>query len=98
MSVRRNKLDIIYEILEFIEKQGNSRITPLMYRINISYSATKEYLEFLEKNKLIEMISQKPKIYRLTAKGMRFRELIRLLKELVEVETFAQIRKKPKRM
>ena len=98
MSVRRNKLDIIYEILEFIENRSNPRITPLMYRINISYSATKLYLEFLEKKKLIEMISQKPKIYRLTAKGKQFLQNMKLLKELAEVETFAQIRKKPKRM
>ena len=93
MSPKRDRLDIIFEMLEYIDKHGNARITPLMYQIKISYSATKEYLNFLRALKLIEIVSEKPRIYRLTQKGIKFLENMRELKRLVKVEMFAQMGK-----
>ncbi|MCW4008234.1 MAG: winged helix-turn-helix domain-containing protein [Candidatus Bathyarchaeota archaeon] len=83
-SKRRDKLNIIAEILE-IAKEGTLK-TQIMYKANLSFTQLNEYLRFMLKNELLKKLSDKGKtVYAATPKGLdflqRYCELTELLKE-----------------
>ena len=75
--VKRNKLEIIKDILEIISKNHNSiKPTPLLRKSNLSSSRFKQYYkEILEKEFIKEKRDEKSnKTISLTKKGFKFLE------------------------
>lgn len=71
---KRNRLEIIKDILKIIQNNHKIKYTPLLRRTNISSSRFKEYyLELLEKG-LLKESEGKNKYVILTEKGFRFLE------------------------
>jgi len=71
---KRNKLEIIKDILKIVQDNHSIKPTPLLRRSNISTSRFKEYyLELLEKE-FIKETSGKNKQITLTEKGYRYLE------------------------
>ncbi len=74
MSVRRDKLQIIYDILKSIQNKGD-RIKPthLLYKSNLSYNKMKDYVKDLKKRGLLtEEEDRGKRFYRLTDQGRKF--------------------------
>ncbi len=71
---KRNKLEIIKDILKIIQDNHSIKPTPLLRRSNISSSRFKEYyLDLLEKEFIKETHGKNKKII-LTEKGHRYLE------------------------
>ena len=71
---KRNKLEIIKDILKIIQDNHSIKPTPLLRRSNISSSRFKEYyLDLLEKEFIKETHGKNKKII-LTKKGHRYLE------------------------
>ena len=71
---KRNKLEIIKDILKIIQDSRSIKPTPLLRMSNVSSSRFKEYyLELLEKE-FIKETSRKNKQISLTKKGHRYLE------------------------
>ncbi len=69
---KRNKLEIIKDILKIIQDNHSIKPTPLLRRSNISSSRFKEYYLDLLKKELIKEIHGKNKKIILTEKGHRY--------------------------
>jgi len=71
---KRNKLEIVKDILKIIQDNHSIKPTPLLRRSNISSSRFKEYYsELLEKEFLKETYGKNKKIT-LTEKGQKYLE------------------------
>jgi predicted transcriptional regulator len=71
---KRNKLEIIRDILTIVQNNHNIKPTPLLRQSNISSSRFKKYyIELLEKE-FIKEIKKENKYVLLTEKGQRFLE------------------------
>jgi predicted transcriptional regulator len=82
---RRDKLYIVAEILE-IAKDGTLK-TQIMYRANLSFTQLNDYLDFMLKNGLLDMLSRNDKdVYVASEKGMSFLERYREITELLKTE------------
>ena len=74
MSARRDKMQIIFDILKSVQNK-NDRIKPthLLYKSNLSYNKMKEYVEDLKKRGMLTEEEEKAKrFYGLTDKGRQF--------------------------
>ncbi len=69
---RRNKLNIIYDILGVIQKRGEIKKTHIMYQANLSHNQMKLYLDELYKKKFIENTNSKKPLIKITKKGKDF--------------------------
>ncbi|HII14763.1 MAG TPA: hypothetical protein HA362_00460 [Nanoarchaeota archaeon] len=78
MAERRNKLEIIYDILKSIQdKRGMIKPTHLLYKSNLSHDGMKRYIDELKaSNMLAETEDPKTgnKMFVLTEKGCKFLE------------------------
>lgn len=83
---KRNKLEIIKDILEIVQRSRNRiKPTPLLRQSNISSSRFKEYFnELLEKKFLKEVNSNDGKFISLTDKGFRFLEKYRTIIDFID--------------
>ena len=72
--MRRNKLEIIYDILKAVQdKGGKIKPTHLLYKSNLSHKRMKEYLDSLMEKTLIKENSEKgQKLYQITDEGFKF--------------------------
>lgn len=73
---KRNKLEIIRDILEIVQSHRNKiKPTPLLRRSNISSSNFKQYFQDLIKKKFIKEIStNEGRFISLTERGYKFLE------------------------
>jgi predicted transcriptional regulator len=84
-SKRRDKLYIIAEILE-IAKDGVLK-TQIMYRANLSFTQLNEYIRFMLKNELLNMIiSNNKEVYKASVKGLNFLQRYHEITELLKTE------------
>ncbi|MEK6825187.1 MAG: DUF4364 family protein [Nanoarchaeota archaeon] len=83
MTKKRNRLEIIRDILEVIKsKQGRIKPTHILYKSNLSYVMMEEYLsELLEKEFIIEQSAGKGKTYRVTDKGITYLDKYKMVSE-----------------
>lgn len=83
MSIRRTKIEIIYDILRAIqEKGGKIKPTHLLYKSNLSYQKMLEYLkELIAKEMVAEKEIDEKKIYTITDKGISYIQEFRKIKE-----------------
>ena len=75
MSKKRDKLEIIKDILEILRDKGEKvKPTHIMYKANLSHVMLKEYTQELVKKKLIEEKQTKKgkKRFVLTQKGFSY--------------------------
>lgn len=74
MERKRNRVDIIYDMLKVIQGNGGKiRKTHLMYKANLSHNQMESYLKELIENKIIEKkISNKKSFIKITKKGTDF--------------------------
>jgi len=84
--MKRNKLDIIYDMLRAIEgKGGKIKPTHLLYKSNLSHQRMKLYINELKDRKLIEEAQvKKKKMYALTDDGRKFLQRFKQMKEFTE--------------
>ena len=86
MAERRNKQQILYDIVYLIRRKNNKvKPTHILYGGNLSYNRMKVYLDELEAKGLIEQFEDKHrKFYRLTQKGFEFISQIEKIKQVEE--------------
>ncbi|MBS3105265.1 hypothetical protein J4234_03355 [Candidatus Woesearchaeota archaeon] len=74
MSKKRDRLQIIYDILSVIkEKNGKIKPTNVLYRSNLSNQMFIEYMnELLQKGFIVENKTKKGKTYSLMQKGFDY--------------------------
>ncbi|MBI5065218.1 hypothetical protein HZA97_03180 [Candidatus Woesearchaeota archaeon] len=88
MGSRRNKLEIIHDILKSIhDKGGTIKPTHLLYKSNLSHQRMKEYVDELKGKALMtEEIKDKDKhVFVLTTQGYEFLANFRKLKEFTDM-------------
>ncbi len=87
MKTKRDKLEVIYDILRIIKKNHNSiKPTPLLRFSNLSFNSFNQYYEELIKKKLILEIEDKKgkKFISISEKGFRYLEKYNSIKEFIK--------------
>ena len=86
MSKKRERLQVIYDILDSIrQKNGKIKPTHILYKSNLSHQMMEEYLnELILKQFIIEHKTKKGKIYSLTQKGFDYINKYKLITEFTE--------------
>ena len=86
MASKRNKIEIIYDVLKSIRDKHNKIIlTHILSKANLSYNKLKEYLDDLIEQKLIEEYEyKKQKYFKLTERGENYYEKLREMKKFME--------------
>ena len=86
MAERREKLDIIKDILEAIrDKGGTIKPTHLLYKSNLSHDSMKRYVaELMEKDMVSEKEEKETKKYIITNKGLKFLTDYQQIKEFTD--------------
>ena len=84
MAARRNRNEIIYDILDsLVKNNGQLKPTRLLYKANMSHSQMKEYISELKDKDLLELTEEKSKqYYKLTTKGYEFFNNLRKIREM----------------
>lgn len=74
MGKKRNRLQVIYDILNVIrEKNGRIKPTHILYKSNLSYQMMEDYLDELKlKQFIIEQKTKTGKTYFITDKGIKY--------------------------
>ncbi len=85
MDKKRNRLEIIYDILRVIrDRSGKIKPTHILYKSNLSHQMMGEYLEELkEKDFITEKKTERSKTYFITEKGKEY------LGKFNEIKNFA---------
>ena len=82
---KRNKLEIIRDILKLVQDNHNIKPTPLLRRSGLSSSRFKQYyLELLEKEFIKEIGIKNSKHIILTEKGAKFIEKYKTIINFIE--------------
>jgi predicted transcriptional regulator len=86
MSKKRNRLEVIYDILKAISnKQGEIKPTHIMYKSNLSHKMLEQYLsELLQNGLIIECHKPKGKTYNVTSKGFDYLNKYRIIKKFTD--------------
>lgn len=90
MKQRRNKIEIIHDMLSAIQAKGGSiKPTHLLYKSNLSHNRMREYLDELVEKKFIEEVEKTEKkktkqMIMLTPEGYSFLQQLGKLKEFTE--------------
>ncbi len=86
-SKKRDRLEVIYDILQIIQANQNSiKPTPLLRKSNLSSQGFKEYInELKEKELLKEAVDKKNrKYFTLTDKGFKYLEKYKTIMGFIE--------------
>lgn len=83
MTKKRNRLEIIRDILEVIRnRNGKIKPTHILYKSNLSYVMMEEYLnELIEKGFIEEINEKNQKSYRITEKGLSYLEKYNMISD-----------------
>ena len=86
MAERRERLDIIKDILEAIRaKGGEIKPTHLLYKSNLSHDSMKRYVsELMEKEMMEESQGKKSKTYVITDKGLQFLSAFQQIRDFTD--------------
>jgi predicted transcriptional regulator len=73
MAKKRNKLEVIHDILTTINQRKEVKPTHILYKSNLSHKMMQEYIdELLEKKFITENEKEKSKTYSITKKGIDY--------------------------
>lgn len=81
MGKKRDRLEIIHDILFIIKKSPSIKRTHLMYKTNLTYVRLNRYLDELAEQELIILGGEE---ITLTEKGINFLSQVRKMKEFME--------------
>jgi len=85
MVKKRERLEIIKDILSSVKSKGEIKPTRLLYASNLSPQMFKKYIGVLLERKLIEEIEiKKRKYFSLTDKGLRFLGEYKIIVNFIE--------------
>ena len=85
MTKKRNKLEVIKDLLDILKTGRKVKITHLIYKANLSNNSIKPYIADLLDKKLIETKEEKgKKHFKITQKGNEFLEEYNKIKILSE--------------
>ncbi len=86
MNKKRNRLEIIRDILEVIKsKNGKIKPTHILYKSNLSYQMMDEYLQELMGKGFVTCNEAKTgKTYAITEKGITYLSQYRLISDFTE--------------
>ena len=86
MSKKRNKLEIIRDILEVIKnKSGKVKPTHVLYKSNLSHQMMEQYLtELKEKELILQGKLGNGKTYSITQKGIDYLSQYKMISEFTE--------------
>ncbi len=86
MSKKRNRLEIIHDILKVIrERNGKIKPTHILYKSNLSHSMMEEYLgELIKKGFVVELQEKSGKTYEITGKGNNYLDKYGMIREFTE--------------
>lgn len=86
MAHKRNKIEIIYDILNAIKEKNNRiKTTHILYKANLSHIKLKEYLEELKNKGLIEEFTEKKqKFFKLSPKGEEYVQKLKQMKKFMQ--------------
>ncbi len=86
MNEKRDKIEIVFDILSAVEKKGGKiKPTHLLYKANLSHQRMKKYIaELLEKGLIQEVAEGQNKLYMLTEKGTQFIAEYQRIKQFTE--------------
>lgn len=89
MAKKRNKIDIINDILDSIQQKGEIKPTHLMYKSNLSHTLMKSYLEELIEKEFVKEIKREHKDHQhsyfvITERGLEFLQKFKKMKEFEE--------------
>jgi predicted transcriptional regulator len=85
MNKRRDRLQVIHDILKTIkDKGGNIKPTHILYKSNLSHQMMDEYLnELIEKSFIVEEKKENSKTYSITQKGQEYLSQYKLIVNFV---------------
>lgn len=84
---KRDRLEVIYDILNLINENHNSiKPTPLLRKSNLSSQSFNEYINELQDKQLVKEINDKKgrKFYTLTDKGFQYLEKYKTIMGFIE--------------
>ncbi len=82
MAKKRNKIEIVSDMLKTLQERGKLKPTHLMYKANLSHGQMQSYLEELINNEMITKMDNKGYEYLIiTDKGSTFLQKLRELNE-----------------
>lgn len=86
MTKKRDRLQIIYDILKAIQDKNNKiRPTHILYKSNLSHQMMEEYLkELMAKGFVVENRHQDSKTYSLTQKGYDYINKYKLIADFTD--------------
>ena len=87
MSKKRDRLEIIRDILDLLRIKGDKvRPTHIMYKANLSHQMLTDYINELKEKDLIEEKKDKKnkKIFTLTQKGFKFLEDYSMIRKFMD--------------
>ena len=85
MAKKREKLEIIRDILLAAKEKGRIKPTRLLYSSNLSPQMFKEYTTLLlNKNFIEEILDKKKKFFSITDKGRDFLREYRVIESLIK--------------
>ncbi len=85
MSSKRNRMEIIHDILDAIREEGEIKPTHILYGANLSHDMMKDYLdELLEKDMIEKKEEDDGTFYSLKEKGFEYLNEYERIKEFME--------------
>lgn len=87
MSRKRDRLEIIHDILHVIREKGEKvKPTHILYKSNLSHQRLQEYMKELMEKQLIEekLLKKNKKTYILTDKGYNYLADYQRIREFME--------------
>ena len=85
MGKKRERLEVIRDILKSIRESRNIKPTRLLYSSNLSPQMFKEYVDELLNKKLVQIdFNDDKKTFSLTAKGHEFLEQYKVIENFIE--------------
>lgn len=81
MNKKRNRLEIIYDILRNIkDRDGKIKPTHILYKSNLSHQMMEDYMkELIEKDFIIEEKTKSGKTYSIRTRGYEYLEKYKLI-------------------
>jgi predicted transcriptional regulator len=85
--LRRSKFETYLDILGVLERNGELKLTHIMYETNVNCCILKQYLDFLVKQNLVEerTVGRQRTVYSITQRGVTVLGYYRELKQVLPI-------------
>ena len=85
--MRRSKFEMYLDILGVLERNGELKLTHIMYETNVNCCILKEYLDYLTKQNLVEerKVGKQRVVYSISQRGIMVLGYYRELKQVLPI-------------